>query len=317
MNLEYQILIALLLDLLLGDPRWLPHPVKLVGRLALLLEPHARRMIAAPRGAGTLTALAIIVLSGLSAWGLVGLARLAHPWAADAISILILYTCLAARDLSRHSTAVLRALEAGDLELARKCVSLIVGRDTQDMKEEDVVRAAVESVAENTSDGIIAPLFYAFLFGPVGAVVYKAINTLDSTFGYKDERYIYFGWFSAKIDDAANYLPARLTAWLIAAAALFLGMDPRAAVRIRRRDGRRHASPNSGLSEAAMAGALGVQLGGPVRRQGILDPMFLIGDPVNRIERGHIRKANRVMFAAVAAAAAAGLLITKGIKEWL
>lgn len=317
MNLEYQILIALLLDLFLGDPRWLPHPVKLMGRLALILEPHARSMISTPRRAGALTALAVIILSGLSAWGLMGLAYLAHPRAAHAVSILIIYTCLAVRDLARHSTSVLRALETGDLESAKNRVSLMVGRDTQDMREEDIVRAAVESVAENTSDGVIAPLFYAFLFGPVGAVVYKAVNTLDSTFGYKNERYIYFGWLSAKIDDVANYLPARLTVWLIAAAAFFLGMDAQAAVRIHWRDGRRHASPNSGLSEAAMAGALGIQLGGPVRREGILDPMPCIGDPVNRIDRSHIRKANRVMFAATAAAVAAGILITKGIKGWL
>lgn len=317
MTLEYQIVIALLLDFLLGDPRRLPHPVKLMGRMAVTLEPHARRIIASPRLAGTLTALMVIVLSGLSTWGIVSLARLAHPLAADAVSILIIYTCLAARDLARHSTAVLRALETGDLESAKQRVSLIVGRDTHDMKEEDVVRATVESVAENTSDGVIAPLFYAFLFGPVGAVVYKAVNTLDSTFGYKNERYIDFGWFSAKSDDAANYLPARFTAWLIATAASVLGMNGRASVRIRRRDGRRHASPNSGLSEAAMAGALGIQLGGPVRRQNILDPLPYIGDAVNRIERGYILKANRLMFTATVTAVAAGLLITKGIKGWL
>lgn len=314
MNLEYQILIALFLDLLLGDPRWLPHPVKLMGRLAHVVEPHARRMISAPRVAGISTALAVIALSGLSAWGFVRLANLVHPWGADAVSILIIYTCLAARDLSRHSTAVLRALETEDLESAKKRVSLIVGRDTQDMREEDVVRAAVESVAENTSDGVIAPLFYAFLFGAVGAVVYKAVNTLDSTFGYKNERYIDFGWFSAKIDDVANYIPARLSAWFIATAAFFLGMNPRASVRILRRDGRRHASPNSGLPEAAMAGALGIQLGGSVQREGILDPMPCIGDAVNRIERGYIRKANNVMSAATAIAVAAGILITKAIK---
>lgn len=317
MNLEYQILIALLLDFLLGDPRWLPHPVKLIGHFALMLEPHARKIIAAQREAGIFAAITVIALSGLSAWGLVLLARFAHPWAANVVSILLLYTCVAARDLSRHSAAVLEALETGNLELARKSVSLIVGRDTEKMGEEEVVRAAVESVAENTSDGVIAPLFYAFIFGPVGAIVYKAINTLDSTFGYKNERYMDFGWFSAKADDAANYIPARLTAWLIAAAAFLMRMDYRAAVRICRRDGRRHASPNSGLSEAAMAGALGLQLGGSVWRKGVLDSMPCIGDPVNRIERGHIRKANRVMFSATAVAVVLGILITKGIKGWL
>jgi len=233
------------------------------------------------------------------------------------MSIFLIYTALAARDLARHSIAVFQALDAGDLELAKKCVSRIVGRDTKNMNEEDIVRAAVESVAENTSDGVIAPLFYTFLFGPVGAITYKAVNTLDSTFGYKNERYIDFGWCAAKIDDLANYLPARLTAWLIAAAAFFLGMKPLAAILIRQRDGRQHASPNSGLSEAAMAGALGIQLGGPVRRKGELDPMPFLGEPINRIERGLIRKANRIMFVATFVAVATGILIMKGIKGLL
>ena len=317
MNLEYQIIIALLLDLMLGDPRRLPHPVKGMGRLALFLEPHARSRISAPRAAGVLTALAVIMLSGLSAWGVIRLAGLAHPWAADAASILLLYTCLAAQDLSRHSDAVFQALEARDLEAAKHRVSLMVGRDTQDMSQEDIVRATVESIAENTCDGVVAPLFYAFLFGAAGAVVYKAISTLDSTFGYKNEPYRDFGWFPARLDDAANYLAARLTALLIAAAALVLGMDARAAMRIRKRDGRRHASPNSGLSEAAMAGALGIQLGGPVRRKGILDPRPRMGDPVNRIAQDHILKANNLLLAATILAAATGFLLTKWIKECL
>lgn len=317
MNLENQILTALLLDLLLGDPRWMPHPVKVMGRFALMLELPARRMVASPRMAGMLAAITVIVLSGLTAWGLVRLAGCAHPRAADAISIFLIYTAVAARDLAHHSAAVLQALDAGDLESARKRTSLIVGRDTGNMNEDEIVRAAVESVAENTSDGVIAPLFYAFLFGPVGAIAYKAINTLDSTFGYKNERYIDFGRCPAKIDDLANYLPARLTAWLIAAAAFFLGMKPLAAVRVSRRDGRRHASPNAGLPEAAMAGALGIRLGGPVWRKGSLDSMPFMGEPENRIERGLIRKANGIMFAATAAAAVTGILLMKGIRGWL
>lgn len=317
MNLEYQILAALLLDLLFGDPHWLPHPVRMMGRFALILEPPARRMISSPRLAGILTALTVIALSGLTAWWLVRLAGCVHPGMADAMSIFLIYTALAARDLARHSTAVLQALDTGDLELAKKRVSMIVGRDTKNMDEEDIVRAAVESVAENTSDGIIAPLFYTFLFGPVGAIAYKAVNTLDSTFGYKNERYLDFGWCAAKIDDLANYLPARLTTWLIAAAAFFLGMKALDAIRIRQRDGHRHASPNSGLSEAAMAGALGIQLGGPVWRNGKLDHLPFMGESINRIERGLIRKANRIMFATTAVAAATGILLMKGIKGLL
>jgi len=272
-NIEYQVMTAVALDLLLGDPRWMPHPVKIMGRFALMLEPAVRRIIPSARTAGIAAAVAVIGCSGLAAWALVRLAGALHPWAADAMSIFLIYTSVAARDLAHHSAAVFRSLEARDLELAKERVSWIVGRDTKNMNEEDVIRAAVESVAENTSDGVIAPLFYAFLFGPVGAIVYKSINTLDSTFGYKNERYIDFGWCPAKIDDLANWAPARITALLIAAAAFLTGMRPRWAIHITRRDGRLHASPNSGLSEAAMAGALGVQLGGPVWRKGKLDTM--------------------------------------------
>lgn len=314
MNIEYQVLIAVALDLALGDPRWMPHPVKIMGRLAITLEPVARRTFRSTRSAGIFAALTVIAFSGFAAWALVTLAGLLHPWAAAAVSIFLIYTSLAARDLARHSGAVFQALEGRDLELAKKRVSWIVGRDTQNMNEEDVVRAAVESVAENTSDGVIAPLFYAFLFGPVGAIVYKAINTLDSTFGYKNEKYIDFGRFSAKVDDLANWAPARITALLIAAAAFLTGLRPRQAILITRRDGRLHASPNSGLSEAAMAGALGIQLGGPVWRKGKLDPMPFMGDPVNPMDKAHIPRANGLMFTATAVAVAAGMALSIGLK---
>ena len=178
------------------------------------------------------------------------------------VSILVIYTTIAARDLARHSMAVLRPLAAGDLVEARRRVALIVGRDTARLDEAGVVRAAVESVAESTVDGVTAPLFFAVVAGPVGAMVYRAINTLDSMFGHQDERYREFGWAAARIDDLANYLPARLTAPLVCLAALLLRQRPRLACAILARDGRKHASPNAGLTEAAMAGALGVQLGG-------------------------------------------------------
>ena len=314
MNIEYQVLTAVALDLALGDPRWLPHPVKIMGRFAIMLEPVARRTIPSARAAGIAAALTVIGCSGFAAWALVKLAGALHPWAADVVSILLIYTSIAARDLARHSAAVFKALEAQDLQLAKERVSRIVGRDTENMKEEDIVRAAIESVAENTSDGVIAPLMYAFLFGPVGAIVYKAINTLDSTFGYKNERYIDFGWGAAKIDDLANWAPARITALLIAAAALLTGMKPVRSIVIMRRDGRLHASPNSGLSEAAMAGALGIQLGGPVWRKGKLDPMPFMGDPLAGIDKSLIPRANGLMFAATAVAVTAGIILAKGIR---
>jgi adenosylcobinamide-phosphate synthase len=179
----------------------------------------------------------------------------------------------------------------------------MVGRDTEHLNETGITRAAVESVAENTVDGVLAPLFFAFLGGPVAAMAYKAVNTLDSTFGYRNERYVHFGWASARLDDAANYLPARLAPPLIALAALFLGGSPPNALRICRRDGGRHVSPNSGLSEAAVAGALGIRLGGPVRRQGKTQDMPYLGDPLRPLEKDHIRRANALMFGATLTAA--------------
>jgi len=305
MDLKYQVLIALAIDLFLGDPRSLPHPVKLIGALAIGLEAPMRRRFK-PRAAGILTALTVILSTASAAAAIVYIAGIIHPFLEDAVSILILYTTFAARDLARHSSDVYRALERGDLPEARRCVSRMVGRDTDQLDGQGITRAAVESVAENTVDGVIAPLFFAFLGGPVGAIAYKAVNTLDSTFGYRNERYAEFGWASARIDDAANYIPARLAVPFIAMAAIFLDQDARGALRISRRDGRRHSSPNSGLSEAAMAGALGVRLGGPVMRKGKPDEIPYIGDPSHPLQSGHIRMANALMFASTFLFAAFG-----------
>ena len=229
MRLEYQILLAVLLDLLIGDPRWRLHPVRLIGWLAAQLETVTRAVLPA-RAAGALTALAVIAAAGGAAWGLVRLAGAIHPYAADAVRIALIYTTIAARDLAQHSMSVYRALVQGDLPEARKRVGLIVGRDTADLDERGVTRAAVESVAESIVDGVTAPLFFAAIAGPVGAVVYRAVNTLDSMFGYRNERYLRFGWASARLDDAANFIPARLTAPLICLAALLLRGPCRAVV---------------------------------------------------------------------------------------
>lgn len=294
MQLEYQILTALGLDMLLGDPRRLPHPVRYIGRFALALEAPLRRLIGPPRFAGMLAAFLVIFVTTAVAWLTIQGADLLHPLAGEALSILILYWSLAVRDLAEHAMQVQVALAKGDLPAARQFVARLVGRDTAGMDETAVARAAVESVAENTVDGIVAPLFFAVLAGPAGAMFYKAISTLDSTFGYRNKRYIDFGWASAKIDDLANYLPARLTAPLMALAALPFG-GTRRSWRICRRDGRLHASPNSGLAEAAMAGALGIQLGGPVSRDGRPQDMPLLGGPADRPLAGHIPKACLVM----------------------
>jgi adenosylcobinamide-phosphate synthase len=295
MTLEMQILAAIGLDLLWGDPRHLPHPVKGMGRLALALEAPLRSRITNPRLAGIVTTMMVVAATaGVAALLLTAAYRL-HPWAGDALSILLLSTCFAARDLAAHAWQVLGALRLGNLELARQRVGWLVGRDTAPLDQSGVVRAAVESVAENTVDGVTAPLFWAVLLGPVGALAYKAASTLDSTFGYKNERYLQFGWASARLDDVLNYLPARLTLPLTVAAAALLGLRPQHSWRIARRDWHNHPSPNSGWSEAATAGALGVQLGGPVHRQGKLTDMPYFGDTGEPLESRHIDEAVRLM----------------------
>ena len=296
MRLEYQILAAILLDILAGDPPWLPHPVKLIGRFASFLETPLRKIFPNPRVAGAMAVLIVLIVTGLVTYAVIFSAGLLHPLVADIVSIVLLYTTFAARDLARHSLNVYRGLKAGNLEEAREKVSLLVGRDTDILDEAGIVRATVESVAENTVDGVTAPLFFAFLAGPAGAMLYKAVNTLDSTFGYKNERYREFGWASARLDDLTNYIPARLTAMIIPVAAVTLKLSPLDSLRILLRDGNKHPSPNSGLTEAAVAGALNVQLGGVNYYFGQPSLRPTLGDPVRELRKNDILRANALMF---------------------
>lgn len=312
MSLEIQILIALFLDLLFGDPRGFPHPARMMRRFALALEPSIRRMLKSPREAGLLAAAMVIGLSGLAAWGLLRLAASLHPWAYTALSIWVFYTALSARSLVDQAAEVCRALEVGNLPLARKRVSEMVRRDTDRMDREEATRAAIESVARHGVDGVMAPLLCAFLFGPLGVILYKSIDALDSAFGHKNELYYDFGRFPAWLDRLANWLPARVTVLFMALAAMLLGMRPLAALRVSRRDGAVQKNPNAALPEAAMAGALGVQLGGPVFRGGSFDPQPFIGDPLLRLEPAHIRQANAVLFAMTILAATILALVHKG-----
>lgn len=310
MRVEYQVLAAFGVDLLLGDPRWLPHPVKLIGRVAAAIEAPLRRAIPNARAAGILALFAVLALTGFLGCALVSGAARLHPVAADIVSVALLYTCFAGRDLARHGHRVYLALAEEDLAEARSRVAMLVGRDTAHLDEPEVVRGTVESVAENMVDGVTAPLFFAVLGGPVGALLYKAVNTLDSTFGYKSERYLQFGWASARLDDLVNYVPARLTAPLVAFTAGLLGLRPLGAWRILRRDGRKHPSPNSGLTEAAVAGALGVQLGGLNYYFGEPSERPRMGDPTQPLQRIHILQANRLMLFTSALA----LVVFAGIR---
>lgn len=262
MPLEIQILLAVALDAVLGDPRRIPHPVRLIGAFASALERPLRALFRSAFAAGLVHWLIVVSVAGAGACGIHCAAARLHPLAGDFAAVFLFYLGFAGRDLIDHAARVRLALEAGNLPEARRRVGMMVGRDTENLDQAGVARATVESVAENLVDGVTAPLFFAAAGGPVGLWVYKAISTLDSMFGHKDEAYILFGRTAARMDDAANYLPARITAPLIAVAACMIGLNARGSLRILRRDGRKHASPNAGLSEAAFAGALGVELGG-------------------------------------------------------
>ena len=291
-----QLLLAILLDLLLGDPRWLPHPVQGIGWFAQRLETPLRRLIANQKLAGVVTVLLVVGSTTAIGFGLLKLASSMHPLAGDLVSILLLYTCFATRSLHDHALKVYRSLVAGDLVTARKRVGWLVGRDTDQLDESEITRAAVESVAENTVDGCTAPLLFACLGGPLGALAYKSISTLDSTFGYKNERYLQFGWASARLDDLANLLPARLTAFLIMPAALLLDLDAGNAWRIFHRDRHNHPSPNGGQIEAAVAGALRVRLGGINRYFGQPNVRPFMGEPLQPLTAEHVLQAVRLMW---------------------
>lgn len=293
---------AFAIDLIAGDPERMPHPVKLIGRLALALEAFLRRPIGRERLAGTILVALAVGTSYLSTWAAVAALSVASPFLGAAASVFFLYTAISAKDLFVQSDSVRRALASGDLERARRCASRIVGRDTHGLDEKEVARAAVESVAENTVDGVTAPLFYAFIGGAPLAMAYKAINTLDSMFGYKTERYIHFGWASARLDDAANYIPARLTAPMIALASFIAGCKVGSSLKIFWRDRRNHPSPNSGYAEAAFAGALGVRLGGLNYYFGAPSYKPAIGDKEKELEPADIRRAQKLMFATSAVA---------------
>lgn len=295
MSLEYQILIAIALDALIGDPRWFPHPVRFMGAAALRLEALARRLTGCGRVSGAAVVVIVVGLAAAATWSLVYWSRSVHPALGDAVSVFFLYSGIALRDMVRHSADVYRALVSGSLPEARQKVGMICGRDTDQLNEAGVTAAAVESVAENMVDGVTAPLFYAIIAGPVGIMAYKAINTLDSTFGYKNERYREFGWAAARLDDVANFVPARVTGILVPLAAGILGERASAAFWVFLRDGRKHPSPNAGQTEAAVAGALGLQLGGACFYQGQMSNKPTLGDPVEALAPGHIMRANAML----------------------
>jgi len=291
------LLTAYVLDLLLGDPRWLPHPVRLVGRSARILEAALPRMLGRNQFSGLIFTLLIVGGAGWGTWALIRLASGVHYGLGLATTTYLLYASFAARDLDAHATRVAKALQRDDLPAAREKLSRIVGRDTAALDEREVVRGAVESVAESTLDGVLAPLFFAAIGGAPAAIAFKAASTLDSMVGHKTERYLRFGWASARLDDVLNWIPARLAKLIYPAASLLIGLRPGTTWTISWRDGRNSPSPNAGISEAALAGALGVRLGGTNTYDGIPEDRPFVGDPLRALEAADIRRSVAWMYA--------------------
>lgn len=291
------LILALVLDLALGDPRLLPHPVVMIGRLITLLESRLRNIFGNERGAGVLLLLFTVGISAGTAWLALYLLAGINALAGFLGAAYLSYTCLAARSLHRESARVADALATGDLKAARRLLSYIVGRDTHDLADAEIWRALVETVAENTADGIVSPLFWLTLGGPVSCMAFKAVSTLDSMVGYKSERYLKMGWASARTDDLLNFIPARLTALLMVVAAPLAGLSWRNAAGITLRDRRNHPSPNSGHPEAAAAGALGVRLGGSASYGGLPSWKEYIGDPLRPLDGRTFRSIIWLMYA--------------------
>jgi adenosylcobinamide-phosphate synthase len=286
-----------ILDLRLGDPPWLPHPVRVIGRLAGWAEPRCRRLIAHEYAAGMVFTLGVVMAVGGSVWMVIWALQQLHPVLAAVATVYFMYAGLAVRGLAEEATAVWRHLQGENIDIARLRLSHIVGRDTERLEAPEIVRATVETVAESTVDGVLAPMVFAALAGAPGLWAYKAINTLDSMVGHREEPYTRFGWAAARLDDMANLVPARLGLLLFGVGTWMAGGDAGQCWRIGWRDGRKHPSPNAGISEAAMAGALGVRLGGRNTYDGVESVRPYIGDPIRPLDIACIPQAIRVMYA--------------------
>ncbi len=298
-------------DLIFGDPEWFPHPVKTMGKLINFLDQRINKYdsILIGRIKGMALTFLVVGVSGLLAYILISISAKLNYVLGILVWVYLGYTTISIKDLFLKSRAVLLKLEENSPEEARLKLSHLVGRDTRNLPPDKIIKATIESIAESTNDGIIAPLFYLILAGPVAAIIYKAINTLDSMVGYKNEKYNNFGWFSAKIDDAANFIPARITGFLMPLASLILKKDFKNSFRAVLRDGKKHPSPNSGISEAAMAGALGIRLGGPSACQGQIEDKPYIAEDKVEIKPLLIKEALTISFATSLLMISIGILI--------
>ena len=307
-----------ILDLIFGDPRWLYHPVCLIGKLISSFEKGIRKVFPKTEkgelAGGLVEVILICVITLLVPAFVLYFLYIHLPALGVLLETFWCYQLLATRSLRDESMKVYDRLKNGTLDEARYAVSMIVGRDTRELTETGVTKAAVETVAENASDGVIAPMLYMAIGGVPLMFLYKGINTMDSMLGYKNDKYLYFGRIAAKLDDVANYIPARISGWLMVAGTVFTGMDTKNAAKIYKRDRRNHASPNSAQTEAAMAGALDVQLAGNAYYFGKLYEKPTIGDPIRPVEPEDIKRANRLMYAASILGVVVFGLLSAGIR---
>ena len=314
------VILGFILDLIVGDPHWLYHPIRLVGHLISGLEKLLRRIFPKTEQGELIAGGFLLVLTaGITtavAWELLLAAGLVHPCLRFALEVIMCYWVLATKSLKTETMKVYDALKEGDLKKARFAVSMVVGRDTEVLDDIGVTKAAVETVAENASDGVIAPLLFLMIGGAPLGFFYKAVNTMDSMVGYKNDKYLYFGRAAAKFDDVLNYIPARLSGMLMCGAAAFCGMDSKNAWRIYRRDRYNHSSPNSAHTEATAAGAMHIQLAGNAYYFGKLYEKPTLGDPDRPVEYEDIPRVNRLLYAtAILSLVVFGLV--KGIVLWL
>lgn len=300
-NSTIALAIGFILDLIFGDPYWLPHPIRFIGNLISngekLIRGNKEKSAERQRVEGVILAVSVIVISTIIPIIILVAARMINNYLGLAIESFMCYQILATKGLKTESMKVYKKLAEEDLEGARYAVSMIVGRDTKALDEAGVAKAAVETVAENTSDGIIAPMIFMAIGGAPLGFLYKAINTLDSMIGYKNDKYLNFGRFAAKLDDIANFIPARISAYLMIFASFILGFNYKGAYKIYRRDKYNHASPNSAHTESVCAGALNIQLAGNAYYFGKLYEKPTIGDDLRPINYDDIKKANKLLYA--------------------
>jgi adenosylcobinamide-phosphate synthase len=310
MELSLLIVIAYVTDLGFGDPAWTLHPVRIIGKLISKLEMILRRSVDKQKLAGIILAVSVIGITWAGTFGIIKISGVFNKYLSWAISVFFIYTSLSVKDLKTHGMKVYNCLKREDLINARSNLSFMVGRDTNGLEKKDIIRAAVESVSESIVDGIISPLFYAFMGGAPLAMAYKAVSTLDSMVGYKNERYKHLGWASAKIDDISNFIPARISAVLISVSARISGKDGWRAWKTALRDGNKNPSPNSGIPEAAVSGALGIRLGGLNFYRGIPNEKPFIGEDFNVLHINHIKETIKISYFCSLSAVISGLILT-------